>query len=120
VAIAAMTVTTGGGPAGDLRIGSRATATFVAMSDEQSFAEVEAEYERASADLLAAVESMKDRLPADTIAVLRRDLEVIDKARAEVRAALAADPGNPGLTRLLASTHQHRLDLLQRVVRLSS
>jgi hypothetical protein len=38
----------------------------------------------------------------------------------EVRAALLRDPGNPELTRMLAATQRKKVDVLQRVVKLSA
>jgi len=47
------------------------------------------------------------------------DVLVIDTALAEIRVALAKDPGNPVLGRLLAATHQKKVDTLRRVLRLT-
>ena len=45
---------------------------------------------------------------------------MIDEALGEVRAALDKDPGNPELTRMLAATHRKKVDVLRRVVKLST
>jgi predicted anti-sigma-YlaC factor YlaD len=79
----------------------------------------EREYARATADLMAAIESQKAALTPETREVLDANLRVIDEALAQVRAALRKDPGNGALTHLLTSTHQKKLDALQRVVRLN-
>ena len=79
----------------------------------------EREYARATADLMAALESRKASLSPETRAVLDANLETIDEALAQVRAALRKDPDNGPLTHLLTSTHQKKLDALQRVVRLN-
>ena len=68
---------------------------------------------------MAAIESQKEALTPETRAVLDANLETIDEALAQVRAALRKDPGNGPLTHLLSSTHQKKLDALQRVVRLN-
>jgi hypothetical protein len=81
--------------------------------------DTEREYARATADLMAAIESQKDALTPETRAVLDANLATIDEALAQVRAALRKDPGNGSLTHLLTSTHQKKLDALQRVVRLN-
>ena len=45
---------------------------------------------------------------------------MIDRALVEVRQALVKDPGNPELNRMLVATHRKKVDVLQRVVRLST
>ena len=46
------------------------------------------------------------------------NLAVIDEALKEIRDALDKDRGNPKLTSMLASTHQKKLDVLLRLVKL--
>jgi hypothetical protein len=79
----------------------------------------EREYARATADLMAAIEAQKETLAPETRAVLDANLKTIDDALAQVRAALVKDPGNSQLAHLLTSTHQKKVDALQRVVRLN-
>ena len=52
--------------------------------------------------------------PATDGAGILRGLRTIDAALAETRAALDSEPGNPLLTRLLASGYAGRIDLLRR------
>ncbi len=52
--------------------------------------------------------------PATDDAGVLRALRTIDAALAETRAALESEPGNPLLTRLLASGYAGRIDLLRR------
>jgi hypothetical protein len=52
--------------------------------------------------------------PAADGAGILRGLRTIDAALAETRAALENEPGNPLLTRLLASGYAGRIDLLRR------
>jgi hypothetical protein len=77
----------------------------------------ETEYERAAEALLASLEARQDSLSPETMKVVRDNLAVIDNALREVRAALRKDPGNPGLVRMLASTHRKKIDILQRVAK---
>jgi Putative zinc-finger len=79
----------------------------------------EQEYERAATTLMAALEERRDTLSPETLASVRKNMEVIDGALAEVRAALQHDPGNSELTRMLVATHRKKVDTLRRVVRLS-
>jgi len=81
--------------------------------------DAEREYARASADLMGALDRQKSTLTPETRALLDSNLKAIDDALAQVRAALRKDPGNAQLTHLLTSTHQKKLDALQRVVRLN-
>jgi anti-sigma-K factor RskA len=80
----------------------------------------EEEYDRASATLLAALQEQKASLPPETIAALEKNMEVIDQALGEVRQALSRDPDNPRLTSLLSSTHRKKVDILQRMVKLTT
>jgi anti-sigma-K factor RskA len=79
----------------------------------------EREYERAAASLLATLHERRDSLSPETVASIDKNMEVIDRALAEVRAALDRDPKSMELTRLLVSTHRKKVDTLRRVVRLS-
>jgi anti-sigma factor RsiW len=79
----------------------------------------EGEYRRAAAELTALIEQNRDRLAPETVAVVEENLEIIDAAIAEARAALESDPGNPRLGRLLTAIHRQRVDMLRRTARLS-
>lgn len=91
----------------------------VSASPEAGLGEAEGEYARATAELMAVIEARRDSLPPETQAALTRNLETIDQALQEIRAALAKEPGNPQLNHLLASTHRKKVDVLQRVVKLT-
>ena len=82
--------------------------------------EAEREYERATAQLLAAIAQRRDAMPPATVAALDENLRSIDQALVEVRAAVRADPTNPRLNHLLASTHQRKVETLRRVVKLTT
>src|SRR5262249_59462468 len=91
----------------------------VAVTAPPALLEAEREYARATATLMAALDQQKDTLSPETRATLDANLRTIDVALAEVRAALQKDPANAQLTHLLTSTHQKKVDALQRVVRLN-
>lgn len=78
------------------------------------------EYTDAAELLLATIDERRDRLSPETLAVLEKNLAIIDQAIAEVRTALEADPSSHGSTLLLASMHEQKVELLRRVARLSS
>jgi len=91
-----------------------------AWTTDPSLLATERAYARATAQLMAALDARKAALPPETVAAVERDLFTIDAALRQVRTALRQDPGNPQLSHMLASTHQKKVDALQRVVRLSS
>ena len=63
-------------------------------------------------DVFARNES---RLDTATVRVVRQNLAAIDRAAAEARVALEADPGNAYLNLHLAETMRRKLELLRRV-----
>jgi putative zinc finger protein len=82
--------------------------------------EAEREYERATAELMAALEARRASLSPETLTRLQQNLRTIDDALVEIRQALATDSSNPQLNRLLASTHEKKVETLQRVLKLAS
>ncbi|HVO13124.1 MAG TPA: zf-HC2 domain-containing protein [Vicinamibacteria bacterium] len=80
------------------------------------------DYQAAANALFAALQQRQQSraiAPSD-LARVQANLLVIDKAIAEVRAALVRDPANPELNRMLVATHRKKVDVLRRVVRLST
>jgi len=87
-----------------------AAAALIAPRDYQVF---EAQYVRASAEMLDAVRR-DPRLTPATRAALDRSLAVIDAALAEAREALARDPASAELREVVLGAHRQKLDLLRR------
>jgi anti-sigma factor RsiW len=83
-------------------------------------AAAEREYEAASNALLEALQQRRSHLQPETLAAVEANLEVIDRALAEVRQALVQDPANAELSRMLVSTHRKKVEVLSRVVKLST
>lgn len=102
-------------PGRSAKVMSSAPATAVG-----TLASVDRNYAASIADLRATLEQRRARLSPATVRVLEQSLAAIDAAIAEARAALAADPANSALAELLAVQYEHKLELLQRVARLSS
>jgi hypothetical protein len=69
-----------------------------------------ASYEHTRETLERDFQSELARLPNATRARLRDDLDVIRKARGDIRTALAANPDSPLLQALLADTWQQEMD----------
>jgi hypothetical protein len=80
----------------------------------------EASYLRATAALTAELSARRDELAPETIAVLDRNLEIIDRAIEESRAALAADPANHDLAELLWASYQRKVSFLEQAARLAT
>ena len=71
-------------------------------------------YDLAVADLERTLEAGRGRLDTTTVRVLEDNLALIDRAIAQARAALAADPANAYLNHHLADTMRRKLQLLRR------
>ena len=78
------------------------------------------DYEQAAGALLEALQRRRAVLPAEVLARVEANLEVIDRALEEVRQALVKDPASPELNRMLVATPRKKVDVLRRVVRLST
>ena len=78
------------------------------------------DYEQAASALLEALQRRRAVLPPEDLARVEANLEVIDRALEEVRQALVKDPESPELNRMLVATHRKKVEVLRRVVRLST
>jgi anti-sigma-K factor RskA len=81
---------------------------------------VQADFDRATNELGVILAAERGRLRPETVAVLERNLAVIDAAIAESRAALARDPANAELRRLFAAVSRQKVELLQWVTRVAA
>ena len=76
------------------------------------------EYDVAVAELETLLEQNRDRLDSVTVRIVEQNLAIIDRAIAEARAALAADPSDVYLNTHLAHTMRRKVELLRRVAEL--
>jgi anti-sigma factor RsiW len=93
--------------------GGAAAPPFVPVSvaDQQ--------YDQAVADLQEALKRGRDRLDPETVAVLERNLRVIDEAVEDAQKALGADPANAFLGGYLVERRQRKLELLRTAAALA-
>lgn len=92
-------------------------AADVGTGTYAGWAEAEGDYLRAKEALWIQVMSHHDRLSPVTLEVVERNLGIIDRAIHDLRRALAADPGNTQLEKMLIDNHQRSLDLLWRLAK---
>jgi anti-sigma factor RsiW len=92
----------------------------VAGTPLEGLDEAERDYQRATAELMAALGTRRASLSPETTASIDENLRVIDQALAEIRAALERDPASPRLGRMLASTYEKKIETLQRVLKLTT
>ena len=85
------------------------TTSLLAVADSAHAYEIEAQ------TLLNQLELRRSMLRPETVAAIDHDLRIVDSAIAELKEAIAHDPNNPALRRLLASSYRQKVDLLERV-----
>jgi hypothetical protein len=76
---------------------------------------LERSYEHEVAEVQRALVGQQSALSPETLRVLQANLDIIDRALNEARAALRADPGNDALTDLVRSGYERKLDVLRSV-----
>ena len=86
----------------------------------QGWAAVQAEFDRASDDLSRILAAERGRLQPETVALLERNLAIIDAAIAESRDALARDPANAELRRFFAAAARQKVELLRWATRVAA
>ena len=86
----------------------------------QRVSHVDANYAITVDELRRTLDAQRATLAPSTVRVVERSLATIDSAIAEARTALAADPANEVLVRILSTHYERKVDLLQRATELSS
>lgn len=79
----------------------------------------EAEFDRVRQDLNAVLDARRASLAPETAAVIDENLQLIDGAVREVRAALERDPGNRELLRQWLAVQRGETELLKRAAALA-
>ncbi len=80
--------------------------------------EVGAVYQATKGELRTAYDANKDSIPSEVAEPLDQDLSLIENAIAEIGAALASDPDNESLKRMLVATYRNEMMLLKRALHL--
>ena len=81
---------------------------------------METDYQAAATARMEALLERQDEMEPETLASVQQNLAVIDAALVEVHRALEKDPNRPELERMLVSTHRKRVDVLRKMVKLST
>lgn len=79
---------------------------------------IEQEYLSSASTLRAALDEERPALAPATVALVERNLRIIDDAIAEARAALMHDPASAALRALLRKSHEQKIDFLRRTTAL--
>lgn len=74
---------------------------------------MERSYEDAIAEVQRALSEQQSDLTPETLRILQANIDIIDRALAEARAALHADPANDALAEMLRSGYERKLDVLR-------
>lgn len=100
--------------------GSRAVAPTPAspVGGAGGWAGVEEGYLRAAAELRATLAEQRERLEPEAWNAVERNLAILDGAIVEAREALAADPDNREVFRMLSSMYEKKIDVLRQVAAL--
>jgi hypothetical protein len=72
-------------------------------------------YEQQARILFNRLSLERSLLRPEALRLIDRDLHTVDAAIAELDAAVARDPNNPVLRRLLVSSYREKVDILKRV-----
>jgi predicted anti-sigma-YlaC factor YlaD len=99
--------------------GEQRTANVEQRTLDPRLAALEADYQRASAELVRALEAESALSPAVREA-LGRHLAVVDAAIAEARASVLERPTDADAGGMLLAAYRQKLDLLERASRLGS
>jgi len=84
------------------------------------WATVQADFDRATSELGLIFAAERERLRPETVALLERNLAIIDAAIAESRAALARDPASAELRQLYAAAARQKVELLRWAARVAT
>lgn len=95
----------------------------IAEGEQREADQLEKEYGQAKEErqkLLKALREVESSLPPGVLATIEENLEVIEKAVLDIRTAMADEPNNPLLERMLIATYRSEVALLHQAVRFAN
>ena len=99
---------------------AKGSAPAVSISDATMHLAIEQNYVGTVDELRRTLDAQRATLSPATVRVLERSLATIDTAIAEARQALAADPANQILIKILSANYERKVELLKRATELPS
>ena len=87
--------------------------TLPAAAELVALNAMEGSYHKSIAELERALKEYEHGLAPETVRLIRTNLAIVDRALAEARAALHADPANEALVELLRASYERKLDVLR-------
>ena len=103
-----------------MRGGHPAERSVAVQATGAALTAAEQEYVRTANELEARLAARGADIDTVTVRVVRENLLIIDQAIAEARNALARDPQNPNLGRLISTNYKRKIQVLERTLRLSA
>ena len=94
--------------------------THVQTPEEIERAQLEAEYALAKDSLMNALDARKDELSPDMLTTIEENLNIIENAVVDINRALATNPNDPQLERMLHAAYQSEVTLLQHAVQMEN
>ena len=85
-----------------------------------AYAEIDRTLGEIRRDLERSIAARQDKLPPETRALVFENLRTIDRAIAEIEAALGGAPGNAELTRTYIDYRERQINLLRQANQLAS
>ena len=99
----------------------RAPAPSMSPSTARGAADsLDAEFSRSTREVLAALSRDGSSLDPETVAIIEENLQKIERAMGEIRAALERDPNNAALQRVLTAENRRRHQVLKHAAALSA
>lgn len=96
-------------PSADIAVVPAGWSEFTAAEDA---------YQRVTDELLAKLAERRDQLSPETVQIVESNLDLIEHAIQQARAALERDPGNAGLATKVTDIYRRRVDFLRQLNRL--
>lgn len=104
----------------DVETGPSLRQASVVVEPRHALSHAEADLLRATSELRQALDNRRQALPPETLQLVDNNLRIVEAAIAEIHTALAGDPANPELNKMLLAYYQRELSILEQVSRAAS